>query len=368
MNLSLGIVGLPNVGKSTLFNTLTNISVPAENYLFCTIEPNIGIVPIPDTRLQTLAKIVNSKNVIAPVIKFVDIAGLVKGAHKGEGLGNQFLANIRETNAIVQIIRIFESKEILHIENRIDPLADKEIIETELILKDLELLDNKILKIKNEVKRDKKNEKYYELLLGLKENLEKGNFGIAYRNQEEYENDDVSKYRKELALLTDKPLIYILNTDEVIFDKDKEIKKFKRLFKINDNNKIILLNIKQEYEISCLNSIEKEEMKKELGLEASALDNLIRDSYCILGLMTFFTAGEKEVRGWTVEIGTRAPQAAGVIHTDFEKKFIAAEVVSYEDFVKYNGWLGVKNSGKIRAEGRGYVFKEGDVAIFKHGA
>jgi len=252
MNLSLGIVGLPNVGKSTLFNTLTNISVPAENYPFCTIEPNVGIVAIPDERLNTLSKIVNSKSIVPPVIEFVDIAGLVRGAHKGEGLGNQFLANIRQTNAIVQIIRIFESSEILHVENRIDPESDKEIIETELILKDLEQIDNKINKFKEEVRKDKKNEKFHNLMLKIKEHLEKGELAISFLSTEQDMDEEIMKFRKELFLLTDKPFIYILNTDEVLIDSDKMIKEYRAKLKINDKFKIIPLNIKQEYELSCL--------------------------------------------------------------------------------------------------------------------
>lgn len=366
MNLTLGIVGLPNVGKSTLFNTLTNISVPAENYPFCTIEPNIGVVPIPDIRLNLLADIVNTKTVIPPVIQFVDIAGLVKGAHKGEGLGNQFLANIREANAIVQIIRVFESDQIIHVENRIDALADKEIIETELILKDLEMIDNKIGKAKEEAKRDQKIEKFYSLLLSLKKELEKGKLAITLRMDSK--DEELLKFRKELFLLTDKPFIYVLNVNDVVFSKDDQIKKYQDLLKLDDSFKLIPLNIKQELELSSMSLEDREEMKKELGIESSALEDLIRESYNLLGLMTFFTAGEKEVRGWTVEKGSKAPQAAGVIHTDFEKKFIAAEVVEYDDFVKAKGWLGSKNLGKVRIEGKEYIFQDGDVANFKHGA
>lgn len=366
MNLTLGIVGLPNVGKSTLFNTLTNISVPAENYPFCTIEPNVGVVPIPDTRLNVLADIVNTKIIIPPVIQFVDIAGLVKGAHKGEGLGNQFLANIREANAIVQIIRVFESDQIIHVENRIDASADKEIIETELILKDLEMIENKIGKAKEESRRDQKMEKFYALLLTIKNELEKGKLAITIRADNK--DEELLKFRKELFLLTDKPFIYVLNVNDVVFNKDDQIKKYQELLKLDDSFKLIPLNVKQELELSSMSLEDREEMKKELGIESSALEDLIKESYNLLGLITFFTAGEKEVRGWTVEKGSKAPQAAGVIHTDFEKKFIAAEVVKYDDFIEAEGWLGSKNSGKVKVEGKEYIFQDGDVANFKHGA
>jgi hypothetical protein len=254
------------------------------------------------------------------------------------------------------------------VENRVDPKADKEVVETELILKDLELVDSKIAKMKEEIKKEKKNTKYYDLLLALKAHMEKGNLAIMYDDVGNMNNEDVRKFRHELALLTDKPFIYILNSDELNIDKEAVIAKYKNLLKINDKFKIIPLNIKQEYELSCLDKGEKEEMKQELGLEVEALNDLIKESYSLLGLLTFFTAGEKEVRGWTIEKGSKAPQVAGTIHTDFEKKFIAAEVTTYQDFVKYKGWVGVKNSGRMRIEGREYVFKDGDVAIFKHGA
>jgi len=366
MNLTLGIVGLPNVGKSTLFNTLTNISVPAENYPFCTIEPNVGVVPIPDGRLKVLADIVGTKVIIPPVIQFVDIAGLVRGAHKGEGLGNQFLANIREANAIVQIIRVFESNQIIHVENRIDPLADKEIVETELILKDLEMIESKIVRAKEEARREPKMEKFYQLLLNLKISLEKGQLATSVKIEDK--DDELMKFRKELFLLTDKPFIYVLNVNDVVFDKNELIEKYREILKLDSLFKLVPLNIKQEFELSSMELEDKEEMKKELGIESSALEDLIKESYSLLGLMTFFTAGEKEVRGWTVENNSKAPRAAGVIHTDFEKKFIAADVVKYNDFVLAQGWLGSKNMGKIKIEGKEYIFQDGDIAIFKHGA
>ncbi len=364
MNLSLGIVGLPNVGKSTLFNTLTNIKVAAENYPFCTIEPNIGIVQVPDERVSKLADIVNTKKLIYPIVEFVDIAGLVKGAHQGEGLGNQFLANIRSTNAIVHILRAFESEKIVHVENRIDPLNDKEIVETELILKDLESINQKLQKIAEEVRRDKKKEKYLNLLFQIKALLERGSLinGLAYS-----EDAEVNKFRKELFLITDKPVLYLLNIDEVAFEKNELINKYSKILNVSPQL-IIPMNIKQENELSLLSDEEKVEVQNELGLKFRALDDLIKSSYDLLELITFFTAGEQEARGWTIKNGYTAPQAAGTIHTDFEKKFIAAEVVNYEDFVKFNGWLGSRAVGKSRIEGKEYVFKDGDVALFRHGA
>lgn len=365
MNLSLGIVGLPNVGKSTLFNTLTNISVPAENYPFCTIEPNIGIVEVPDYRIAKLAEIVKTQKLIYPVVEFVDIAGLVKGAHEGEGLGNQFLANIRNTNAIVHIIRAFESSEIVHVENRIDPLQDKEIIEAELILKDLEVLENKIGKYKDELKRDKKNQKYFDLMLSFKTLFNEGKLAISLPLNGT--DEDINKFRRELFLITDKPIIYLLNINDVTFNQLELVKKYRDLLNVKDFP-IIPMNIKQEYELSQLDLKEREELESELGVTFNALDDLIKKSYELLGLMTFFTAGEQEVRGWTIKQNSTAPEAAGAIHTDFMVKFIAAEVASYEDFVRYGGWLNLKVNGKVRMEGRNYIFKDGDVAIFKHGA
>lgn len=364
MNLSLGIVGLPNVGKSTLFNTLTNIRVPAENYPFCTIEPNIGVVEVPDSRIEVLADIVNTKKKIFPVIEFVDIAGLVKGAHQGEGLGNQFLANIRNTDAIVHIIRAFKSDSIIHVENRIDPLLDKEIVETELILKDLESIEQKINRVAEEARRDKKKQKFLDLLNQIKQTLEKGQLANMISNEDDVE---LKRFRKELFLITDKPILYLLNIDELTFDSDKLIKEYQEKLKLSDSL-IIPMNIKQENELSLLSEIERDEVESELGLKFDALNVLIKSSYQLLSLITFFTAGEQEVRGWTIGTNFTAPMAAGTIHTDFESKFIAAEVVKYADFINNQGWLGARNVGKARIEGRDYIFKDGDVALFRHGA
>lgn len=365
MNLSLGIVGLPNVGKSTLFNTLTNIRVPAENYPFCTIEPNIGVVEVPDSRIPVLAEIVKTQKLVYPVVEFVDIAGLVKGAHDGEGLGNQFLANIRNTDAIVHIIRAFESSEIVHVENRIDPLKDKEIVETELILKDLDSIMQKINKYAEEVRRDKKNQKFLDLLHEVKATLEQGK--LVYSLPKSIDDPDLNRFRKELFLITDKPVLYLLNVNEVSFDREDLIKRYRTL--INEPEAFIIpMNIKQENELSLLSLEDREEMAKELGVEFKALAELLTQSYKLLGLITFFTAGEQEVRGWTIGENFTAPMAAGAIHTDFEKKFISADVVKYQDFVNNNGWVGARSAGKVKAEGKEYIFKDGDVAIFKHGA
>lgn len=365
MNLSLGIVGLPNVGKSTLFNTLTNIRVPAENYPFCTIEPNIGVVEVPDGRVKVLADIVGTKKLIYPVVEFVDIAGLVKGAHEGEGLGNQFLANIRNTDAIVHIIRVFSSDSIIHVENRIDPLGDKEIVETELILKDLESVNQKINKFAEEVRRDKKKQKLMDLLHEIKSALERG---CLVNSVESDESDvEIKRFRKELFLITDKPVLYLLNVDEVDFDSKELVENYRKLLNVPDAY-IIAMNIKQENELSLLTLEERAEVLEDLGLKFNALNDLIHSSYQLLNLMTFFTAGEQEVRGWTIGLNYTAPMAAGAIHTDFEKKFIAAEVVGYDDFVSNNGWVGARSVGKARIEGKEYIFKDGDVALFRHGA
>lgn len=364
MNLSLGIVGLPNVGKSTLFNTLTKNKVPAENYPFCTIDPNVGVVPVPDDRLAVLAKIVKTEKLVPAVVEFFDIAGLVRGAHKGEGLGNEFLGHIRNTDALVHVVRSFESTKILHVENKIDPLADKTTIETELILKDLDTIKKKIYTLKSEAKGDPDKQKMYQLSLDLEKTLNEGNLAITFAKTTDPE---LRSFRKQLGLLTDKPVIYVINGDWEKVDVDL-IARLREQVQIPPEFGVLPLNIKMESELGELEPEEQKEFKSELGIEYSGTELLIRECYSLLNLISFFTAGEMEARAWTVEEGSTAPEAAGAIHSDFQTKFIAADVVGYDDFVASEGWLGSKNKGKARLEGKEYIVKDGDVMLFRHGA
>ncbi|MCA9383315.1 redox-regulated ATPase YchF [Candidatus Dojkabacteria bacterium] len=365
MNLSLGIVGLPNVGKSTLFNTLTSNNIPAENYPFCTIDPNVGVVPVADNRINEIAKIVNPQDVVPAVVEFYDIAGIVKGAHKGEGLGNAFLANIRNVSAIVHVIRAFENDDITHVEERIDPAGDKEIIEMELILKDLESLNNQKNKLSKELRGDSKKQKFMDLLNKLIEHLENENLAISLELNTT--DQDLIRFRRELFLLTDKKIIYLINGDWYKID-EQLIKDLRKKINIPDIYPVLPMNIKQEYEISQLDPAEQDEFRNELGLEFNGIADLTRASYSLLDLISFFTAGEKEVKAWTIKNGSTAPEAAGTIHTDFQTKFITSEVVAYNDFINCDGWHGVKDAGKVRLEGKEYIVKDGDVMLFKHGA
>jgi len=324
MNLSIGIVGLPNVGKSTLFNTITNLKIAAENYPFCTIEPNIGIVPVPDDRLDKLAQIITTQKIVPATVEFHDIAGLVKDAHKGEGLGNAFLGNIRNTNIIVHVIRMFgegDVNTVTHVENRVNPVGDKEIIETELVLKDMQSVEDKIKKLKKDARSDKK---------------------VAV-------------------------FIYLVNGDWEQFD-DNLSSKLKKELHINDKFFVIPLNVKQEYELSLLEEKDRNEYIKEFELEYHGIGRLTRTAYKALGLISFFTVGEQEIRAWTIKAGDTAKEAGGAIHEDFKNKFIAADIVAYSDFVQYGGWEGSKKAGKVRLEGKEYIMKDGDIVIFKHGA
>ena len=364
MNLSLGIVGLPNVGKSTLFNSLTAQAVPAENYPFTTIEPNVGIVPVNDKRLNKLSEIEKSGRIVPAIVKFVDIAGLVRGASKGEGLGNQFLSHIREVDTIVEVIRSFEDSNVTHVDKTIDPARDRQTIETELIFKDTEVLEKKLHEFERDSKGNKKLLLTVKHLEGLLHHLNSGKLANEFPKSE---NNDTKKIRKEIFLLTDKPILYLINETQ---DKinEKRANECRTKIKLSDNQSLILLDIKLEEEISKLKGDEQKEFLNDLGLTERPLDKLVRVCYKLLGLISFFTAGEMEVRAWTIYDGDSIVEAAGTIHTDFANKFIAADVVSYNNFVEYGGWQKCKDVGKIRLEGKEYIVKDGDVIIIRHGA
>ena len=358
--LKIGIVGLPNVGKSTLFNALTGSrGASAENYPFCTIDPNVGIVELPDERLEKLAAFVQPQEIIPATVEFVDIAGLVKGASKGEGLGNQFLAAIREVHAICHVVRAFEDGDITHVDGTIDTKRDRETIETELILSDLEMIENRIDKVKGAAKTgDKEKQKELALLQKLQAHLQDGNVAITL----ELDKDEKALMR-QISMLTYKPLLYAINVSEKQLS-DIEPKVMKEKMGLDENEQLILISAKIEEDLHELNPAERKEYLKDLNTE-SGLDQLIHAAYKALGYITFFTAGPKEVRAWTVTEGSTAPQAAGVIHTDFEKGFIRAETIGYDDYIEYSGESGAKEAGKMRQEGKEYVVKDGDVMHFK---
>jgi len=360
--MKAGIVGLPNVGKSTLFNCLSNAKAQSANFPFCTIEPNLGVVNVPDTRIEKLEELVNPEKVVPATVEIVDIAGLVKGASKGEGLGNQFLANIRETDAILHVLRCFDNDNIIHVDNSIDPVRDKETIDIELQLKDLETVQKRLERVKRTAKTgNKEAQAELVVLLKIEETLLQG---ISVRALDF--NEKEIEFVQSLQLITAKPVLYVCNVDESSAVSGNEyVKKVREAVKEEDAE-VIVLAVGTEADITELDDYEERQMfLADIGLEEAGVSRLIRSAYKLLNLQTYFTAGVKEVRAWTIPIGSTAPQAAGVIHTDFEKGFIRAETIAYEDYVTYGSEAKVKEAGKMRVEGKDYVVKDGDVMHFR---
>ena len=360
--MKLGIVGLPNVGKSTMFNSITKAGAECANYPFCTIEPNVGVVPVPDERLDELTKMYNPQKTTHAVIEFVDIAGLVKGASKGEGLGNKFLSHIRETDAICEVVRCFNDSNVVHVDGSVDPIRDIETINLELIFADIETVNKRLDKARKNLKADKKYQEEIDLLEKIKENLENG---ISARALEFNEDEEVMV--KDMFLLTTKPILYIANVSEEQMENaenDELVLKVKE-YASKENAEVIPLCVKIEEELSGLEEDDKKEMLEALGLQESGLDKVIKKSYDLLGLMSFLTAGEPEVRAWTIKKGTKAPQAAGKIHSNIERGFIKAEIVSYDDLIREGSMNAAKEKGLVRSEGKEYIMQDGDIVLFK---
>mgnify|MGYP004455656917 FL=1 len=362
--MKLGIVGLPNVGKSTLFNSLTKAGAESANYPFCTIDPNVGVVMVPDERLKLLADLYHSAKVTPAVIEFVDIAGLVKGASKGEGLGNQFLANIREVDAVVHVVRCFEDPNVIHVDGSVDPVRDIETINLELIFSDIEILERRIAKTVRGARNDKTLAKELELLNRLKAHLEEGNLAITYQTDDE----DEQKWLAEYNLLTSKPVIFAANVSEDDLADDgasnpyvQEVREHAK----EQHSEVFVICAQIEQEIAELEDDEKKMFLEDLGLSESGLEKLIKASYRLLGLISYLTAGETETRAWTIKVGTKAPQAAGKIHSDFERGFIRAEVVNYKDLLDCGRLSAAKEKGLVGLEGKDYVVKDGDVILFR---
>lgn len=360
MNLSLGIVGLPNVGKSTLFNALTKQQVLAANYPFATIDPNKGIVAVNDERLFKIVAIENPKKTVPAVVEFVDIAGLVKGAAEGQGLGNKFLATIRETSAIVHLVRAFNDGNITHVENSVDPKRDIELINTELILKDLETMEVKVKTIAAKARTNAKLQPVAQYMEDLQKFLSEGKLAIDFPQSV---NEEAQFERYNSFLLTDKPVIYLVNSSEGRFEEDKKVVQ-----SVVGDKVVIPMDVKTESELAQMNDEERKEFREMLGVEKSGLEILTLEAYKLLGLISFFTAGPDECRAWTIKNGSKAPQAGAAIHTDFEKKFIAADVCASEDYLEAGGWSQAKEVGKVRLEGKEYVVKDGDIMVFRHGS